>query len=242
MKLLENLNLRVLVFVVVFLLGAGMGGMYTKIQYLEQGSGGLVPRPRAGTQPPVAPTEPPPPTKAEPKITDEDPVLGDSNAKLTIVEFGDFQCPFCGRFHKDTLSQIKKDYIETGKVKFVFKHLAFLGKESTDAANAAECAKEQGKFYEYHDELYNNQSGENQGAFAINNLKKFAINIGLNASQFNQCLDTQKYNAHVQADNAEANRLGFNSTPSTVIGDTPIIGAQPYNSFKTIIDQKLSEL
>ena len=118
--------------------------MYIKIQYLEKGG-------VAGTAAPTVPTAaapqaPPAPTKVDVKVTDQDPFLGDPNAKLTVVEFSDFQCPFCGRFFKDVGPQLKKDYIDTGKVKFVYKHLAFLGKESTDAANASECAKEQNKF------------------------------------------------------------------------------------------------
>ena len=249
MKLLENPIVAILAAVVIFLLGAAMGGMYTKIQVLEGKAAGTTNALAAGTaapagnnQTPSAPTAPPSPTKVDPKVTADDPYQGNANAKLTVVEFGDYQCPFCGRFFSDTEPQLKKDYIDTGKIKFVFKNLAFLGKESIDAANAALCAKEQNKFWEYHDKIYSNQKGENQGAFSIDNLKKFAADLGLNTTQFNGCLDAQKYSAQVQADVAEANRLGFNSTPSTAVGDTPVIGAQPYASFKTIIDQKLSAL
>ena len=227
----------VLTAIAVFLVGGAIGGMYIKIQYLEKGG-------VAGTAAPTVPTAaapqaPPAPTKVDVKVTDQDPFLGDPNAKLTVVEFSDFQCPFCGRFFKDVGPQLKKDYIDTGKVKFVYKHLAFLGKESTDAANASECAKEQNKFWQYHDTLFNSQDGENRGTFSTDNLKKFAVDLGLNTAKFNACLDSQKYNARVQADIAEAGRLGFNSTPSTAVGDVPVIGAQPYSAFKTIIDQKL---
>lgn len=243
---LGNPIVQILAAVVVFLLGAAIGGMYTKIQYLEgRGVNALAAAPAApagNNQQAAAPQAPQAPTKVDVKVTDQDPFLGDPNAKVTVVEFSDFQCPFCGRFFKDVEPQLKKDYIDTGKVKFVYKHLAFLGKESTDAANASECAKEQNKFWQYHDKLFNSQNGENQGAFSIDNLKKFALDLGLNAGQFNACLDSQKYNDHVQTDVAEANKNGFNSTPSTAVGDTPVIGAQPYNAFKTIIDQKLSEL
>jgi protein-disulfide isomerase len=137
--------------------------------------------------------------------------------------------------------QIVKDYVDTGKVKFVYKQLAILGKESTDAAIASLCAKEQNKFWEYYDYLYTHQQGENQGAFSPDNLKKFAVEMGLNASQFNDCLDQQKYNDQVQADIAEATRLGFNSTPSVAVGSTPIIGAQPYAQFKAAIEAELNK-
>lgn len=245
---LGNPIIKLLVGMVVLLLGAVMGGMYTKIQYLEKGKGvnaltaAPLVAPAGNNQPAAAPAAPQAPTKVDVKVTTDDPYLGNANAKLTVVEFGDFQCPFCGRFFKDVEPQLKKDYIDTGKVKFIYKHLAFLGKESTDAANASECAREQNKFWQYHDRLFNSQNGENQGAFSLENLKKFAIDLGLNAGQFNACLDGQKYNDRISADVAEAKRLGFNGTPSTAVGDTPVIGAQPYNAFKTIIDQKLSAL
>lgn len=225
--------------VVVFLLGAALGAMYVKIQYLESKAGNVA---GTGVAPaPTAPTAPAAPTKVDVKVTADDPVKGNPNAKLTIVEFADFQCPYCGRFFKDTLPSVTKEYIDTGKVKFVYKSLAFLGKESTDAANAALCAKEQNKFWEYHDKLYNSQSGENQGAFATANLKQFAADLGLDTTQFNSCLDSQKYNAQVVADQAEASRNGFNSTPSLAIGSTPIIGAQPYAQFKAAVDAELAK-
>lgn len=222
-----------------------MGGMYTKIRFLEAGYSGsakvvAAALPSAPTAP-APPSAPQAPTKVNIQISADDPVKGKSTAKLTIVEFGDYQCPFCGRFFKDVQPSIIKDYVDTGKAKFVYKNLAFLGKESTDAANAALCAKEQNKFWEYHDKLYNSQNGENQGAFSVDNLKKFASDIGLNVLKFNTCLDGQKYNAQVQADIAEAKRVGFQSTPSTAIGSTPIIGAQPYSQFKTIIDTELAK-
>ena len=230
--------------VIIFLIGAVTGGMYTKIQYLEKGVTGTaaLAAPSGNNPQAAAPAAPAAPTKVNIKVTTDDPSLGNANAKLTVVEFGDYQCPFCGRFFKDVETQLKKDYVDTGKVKFVFKNLAFLGKESTDTANAALCAKEQNKFWEYHDKIYSSQQGENQGTFSIDNLKKFAADLGLNSSQFNQCLDSQKYNAQVTADAAEANKNGFQSTPSTAVGDAPVIGAQPYSAFKTIIDQKLSAL
>lgn len=240
----ENPLLLIVGAFVIFVIGAAVGGMYTKIQYLEgQALGGnTVQAPAGNGQQAGAPKAPAAPTKVNIKVTADDPFLGDPNAKLTVVEFGDFQCPFCGKFHNEVVSELKKDYIDTGKIKFVFKNLAFLGKESTDTANAALCAKEQNKYWEYHDKIYISQSGENQGTFSIDNLKKFALDLGIEPTQFNDCLDAQKYNAQVTADNAEANKNGFNSTPSTAVGDTPVVGAQPYSAFKTIIDQKLAAL
>jgi protein-disulfide isomerase len=230
-----------LLVIVFFILGAAVGGMFVKIQYLEGKVAGVntaaVPSPAA----PAAPTAPTGPTKVNVQVTADDPVKGNPNAKLTIVEFADYQCPYCARFQQDVLTQMIKDYVDTGKVKFVFKNLAFLGKESTDAANAALCAKEQNRFWEYHDKLFSSQNGENQGGFAPDKLKGFAAALGLNASQFNDCLDKEKYNAQVTADIAEANKNGFQSTPSTAIGTVPLIGAQPYAQFKTAIDAELAK-
>ena len=226
--------------IVFLLLGAVLGGMFTKIQYLESKSG-TVAGTTAPTGAPAAPTAPPTPTTANVKVLDTDPVKGDPKAKLTIVEFADYQCPFCQRFFKDVEPQLIKDYVDTGKAMFVFKDLAFLGKESTDAANAALCAKEQNKFWEYHDYLFSHQGAENSGTFAPDKLKGFAADLGLNASQFNTCLDSQKYSSQVAADQAEASKNGFNSTPSVAVGSTPIIGAQPYAQFKTAIEAELAK-
>lgn len=238
------LNSRVVKFkelgivLVVFVVGLALGGMFVKIQYLE----GKVAGAQTAAPQPSAPSAPQGPTTVNVNVTADDPIKGNPNAKLTIVEFADYQCPFCEKFFKDAYPQIIKDYVDTGKAKFVFKNLAFLGKESVDAANAALCAKEQNKFWEYHDKLFNSQNGENQGGFAVDKLKGFAVSLGLNAGQFNDCLDKQKYNAQVQADNAEANKNGFNSTPSVAVGSTPIIGAQPYPQFKTAIDAELAKI
>ena len=240
MKNFLNPLVLVLSAVVIFVVGAALGGMFVKIQYLE-GKMGTTPAQTADSAAPANPTAPTPPSTVSVTVTADDPVKGNPNAKVAVVEFADFQCPFCERFFTETEPKIIKDYVDTGKVKFVYKNLAFLGKESTDAANAAFCAKEQNKFWEYHDYLFSHQGAENSGAFSVDNLKKFAVTLGLNATQFNSCLDSQKYNNLVQADLAEASKVGFNSTPSIAVGSTPIIGAQPYAQFQTAIEAELAK-
>ncbi len=239
MKLKELPFLPLLAVVFFFALGITLGGGFMYIKSLESKVAGV--NTAVNNPTPTAPTQPQAPTKVDIKVTASDPVKGNPNAKLTIVNFSDYQCPFCGRFYKDVETQIIKDYVDTGKAKYVFKNLAFLGQESTDAANAALCAKEQNKFWEYHATLFENQKGENQGDFAKDKLKKFAADLGLNATQFNDCLDKQKYNAQVQADVAEANKNGFQSTPSTAVGTVPLVGALPYAQFKTAIDAELAK-
>ena len=161
---------------------------------------------------------------------------GDANAPVTIIEFGDFQCPFCGRFFAETEPQINKAYIQSGKVRFGYFGFAFLGQESNWAAEAAECAADQDKFWEYHDKLYSSQSGENQGAFNKENLKKFAEDIGLDTRAFNECFDSGKYTKLIQEESSVASSIGVRSTPTFLVNGQPLIGAQPFEMFQQTID------
>ncbi len=165
---------------------------------------------------------------------------GDPNAPVTVIEFSDFQCPFCGRFASTTQLQLDEAYINPGKVRFGYVHLAFLGEESQWAAEASECASDQEKFWEYHDLLFKSQSGENQGAFSKDNLKKFAVDLGLDATAFNDCLDSGKHADLVQKDTTLGQSLGINSTPTFAVAGQPLVGAQPFEAFQKIIDQVLS--
>lgn len=174
---------------------------------------------------------------------------GDENAPLTIVEFSDYQCPFCGRHVKNTYPQIEEEYIKTGKVKYVFADfpLAF-HKEAPEASEAALCAGDQGKFWEMHDVLFNNQR-----ALQAENLPKYAQEAGVNNMEsFNACLKNDKYKKTVD-DNLEAGKkAGIRGTPSFILGySTPdnkdvkfvsmIRGARPFESFKSEIDSLLAE-
>jgi len=164
---------------------------------------------------------------------------GDPNAPVTMIEFGDFQCPFCGRFFAQTEPQIDKAYIQNGKVRFGYFNFAFLGAESTWAAEAAECASDQNKYWEYHDKLYASQAGENQGAFSKDNLKKFAAALGLDTQTFNQCLDSGKYTSLIQADTQASSAFGVQSTPTLLINGQSVVGAQPFAVFQQTIDPLL---
>jgi protein-disulfide isomerase len=115
--------------------------------------------------------------------------------------------------------------------------LAFLGDESIWAAEASECANDQGKFWEYHDLLFQSQNGENQGAFNKDNLKGFAAKLGLDTAKFNECLDSGKYTAQVQSDSDAGSQLGVRSTPTFVVNGQPLVGAQPFETFQTIFQQ-----
>jgi len=177
------------------------------------------------------------------KITADDHVVGNKDAKVTIVEFADFRCPFCKRFFDQTTPQILKDYVNTGKAKLVYKHYAFLGPQSIWAAEASECAAEQGKFWEFHDWLFTNQAPESDlEYYSKSNLIKYAGKVaGLNISQFTSCLNTDKYVQKVSADLAEGQRVGVKGTPTTFVNGLIVVGAQPYTSFQAIIDGELKK-
>lgn len=174
-------------------------------------------------------------------VSSSDFVLGDQNAPVTVIGYGDFQCPFCGKFFEETESVLREKYIKTGKVKFIYRDFAFLGQESLWAANAARCASEQDKFWQYHDYLYGNQRGENQGAFSKENLKSFAVAMGLDKEKFNTCLDSEKYTAAIQKETKEGGEAGVSGTPANFINGKLYAGALPTASFIQIIDNELNK-
>lgn len=168
-------------------------------------------------------------------ITKTNHVRGDFNAPVTLVEFSDFECPFCER-HFPTLTKILNDY--QGKVRLVYKHFPLsIHPNSQKAAEASECADEQGKFWEYHDKLFTGQPA----GFSLDKFKQWAKDIGLNADQFNNCLDTGKYTQKVQTDEQEGQQKGVQGTPATFVNGQLVSGALPYDSFKQVIDQALSK-
>ena len=167
--------------------------------------------------------------------------LGDKAATVTIVEFSDFQCPFCERFHQTIESQLRQQYVDTGKAAFVYKHSAFLGQESIWAAQAAECAADQGKFWAFHDLLFDRQNGENQGAFTKDKLLGFAKELNLDMTKFEPCLKNDETLQRVTADTQEGSQAGVRGTPTFFINGKPLVGAQPWQAFQQAIDAALSQ-
>ncbi len=151
------------------------------------------------------------------KIEPSDYVLGNLDAKVAIIEYSDFQCPYCEKFYQEGEKTIRENYVATGKVSFVYRDYAFLGEESIKAAEAARCAGNQGKFWEYHDYLFDHQGGENAGNLSTTNLKSFAKEIKLNTADFDQCLDSGKYTEAVANSFTEGEKIGVQATPSTLI-------------------------
>ena len=180
--------------------------------------------------------------KETPKISERDVVLGDPNAPVSFIEYGDYQCPFCGRFFEQVEPPLRDAYIKTGKVKMVFRNFAFLGPESLAAAEATECAKDQNAFWVYHDALYTAEirdGKENNGNLIRDLFLKLANDLHLDANTFAACLDSKKYADQVEADVAHAQSLGVNSTPTTFINSKIFEGALPYAQFKAAIDSFL---
>lgn len=175
-------------------------------------------------------------------LADDDVILGDPKAPVTIVEFGDYQCPFCGRFFSQVEPMIREEYIKTGKVKMVYRDFAFLGPESQGAALASQCAAEQGKFWAYHDELYKAEIAdgvEHNGNLSAVFFKSLASQLGLDGNKFNSCLDSQKYKDEVQKDYNDAVAAGVKGTPTTFVNGKLISGAVPYETIKALIEEAL---
>lgn len=143
--------------------------------------------------------------------------MGNPNAPVKVVEYADFQCPYCKEYAQQLEPQIDKNYVETGKVYFTYVPYSFIGPESFAAAEAAYCANDQGKFWEYHDILFANQQSENSGAFSNKRLIAFASAIGLDTSKFQSCLNSQKYKDQVNQDIVKGNQAGVSATPSFVV-------------------------
>ena len=176
------------------------------------------------------------------KTSDRDVILGDPKAPVTLIEFGDYQCPFCGRFFEQVELPLREEYIKTGKVKMVFRNFQFLGPESTAAAEAAECAKDQKQFWAYHDVLYETEikdGRENNGNLNRDLFLKLADELKLDHSTFTSCFDSKKYTGQVEKDTDNAKVLGVNSTPTTFINSQKIQGALPYAQFQAAIDSIL---
>jgi len=174
-------------------------------------------------------------------IENGSPFLGNPDAPITILEWGDYQCTFCYKFHQNTLKIIDEDYIKTGKVKMVFKDFPLNGPDSKLAAEASYCAQDQQKYWQYHDELYRNWGGERTGWITREALSEFAQTVNLDIEKFNECLDDGKHESRVNSLYAFGNNIGVDATPSfLVFNDQEIIkirGNQPLEVFLKTFDK-----
>ena len=166
--------------------------------------------------------------------TDGFPALGPASAPITLVEFGDFQCPFCREWEQQTYQPLLAAY--PGKIRFVFRDfpLTSIHPNAMPAAEAAQCANEQGQFWSFHDKLFGSET------LSDDVYKQYAQQLGLDMTKFNDCLSTHKYAQQIQADSDFATNLGINSTPTFFINGLAVIGAQPLETFKSVIDKELA--
>jgi len=177
-------------------------------------------------------------------LTNGSPILGNSNAPITLIEFGDYQCHFCNVFFHSIEGDILKNYVETGKVKMIFKDYNIIGPDSVNASHGAHCANDQGLFWEYHDILYSNWTGENNGWASSENLGKFAQEIGLDLDIWSECMLNGKHSQTILGSNEDAKSLELTGTPAFfVIGPdgktTRLFGAQPYETFEKVFENEL---
>lgn len=247
-SLIMNIPLQTLgtkiVYIVLLVAFLVIGYLIGKVEALQGGSffagsqQAVVPTqvPQAGApQQPAAPD----PEKVKKELkTGHLPVEGNENAKVTIIGFSDFECPFCGRFYSETLGQIRSEYIDTGKVKLYFRHypLSFHPK-AVPLALASECANDQGAFLKMHNKIFDNNA--TVANMTDDQIKQWGADLGLNTSTFNDCYDNKTHQKKIDEDFAAGGAVGVSGTPTFYINGKQLVGAQPFASFKAIIDEEL---
>ncbi len=170
---------------------------------------------------------------------------GDPKAPVKIVEYADFQCPFCQKWVLETAHALEQEFVETGQVLLEYHYFAFLGEESKKAAEAAECAADQGAFWHMHDVLYSHQGAENSGVYSAGNLKTYATEVakrvdGFDTGKFNSCLDSGSKRQVVETLTQQARQAGVSSTPTFTVNGQAVVGAQPIDVFRTAIERAKS--
>ena len=177
-------------------------------------------------------------------LSNGSPILGDPNAPITLVEFGDYQCHYCNVFFQSIEKDIVKNYVDTGKVKIIFKDYNIIGEDSVIASQGAHCANDQGLFWEYHDILYSNWTGENNGWASSENLAIFAQQIDLNMNKWSECMKKGSHSQTINESNNDARSLELTGTPAFFVINSEgkvskLFGAQPFEVFKKIFDSQL---
>lgn len=175
------------------------------------------------------------------EVAAADKILGTADAPVEVVEYLDYQCPYCKQFADGAEQQLRDDYVASGQVRFVVRNLAFIGDESIWAAEAAECAEEQDRFWDYHDKLFAEQGRENSGAFGRENLKRFAAELGLDTAAFDQCLDSDKYRDQVRDERAEAQLRQIRATPSLLVDGRLVENGANYAVLRAAIEAALAQ-
>ena len=188
----------------------------------------------------------PPKITLDTLVSNGSPIFGDSNAPITLVEFGDYQCHYCNVFFQSIEKEIIKNYVETGKVKIIFKDYNIIGPDSINASHGAHCANEQELFWEYHDILYSKWTGENNGWASPTNLTMFAESIDADMDKWTECMNAKKYSKIIMDSNNDAKSLELTGTPAFFVinsngGVSKLFGAQPFEVFQKIFDAELEK-
>lgn len=175
--------------------------------------------------------------------TQTDPLeksIGPTDAKVVVTEYGDYQCPGCKSFALEIVPKIKADFVDTGQVRFAFRQMAFIGDESILAAEATECANDQGKFWEYHEKVYQNQGGENVGTYTVDSLTTWAGEVSLDTAKFKSCLTSHKFRGKVRQETNTGSNQGVYSTPALFINDKLVDPGSSYEQIKALITQAVA--
>ncbi|MEK7571464.1 MAG: DsbA family protein [Patescibacteria group bacterium] len=238
----ENTRINGFLVVCLVIFAFLLGMLVSKVTYLEKMATQSAPTPAApgAAEPTIAPP---------PQIVDvasgKLPILGDPNAKVTVVEFSDFQCPFCKRAFDDAIAQIKKEYVDTNKIAFAFRHspLTSIHPNAREASLASECANEQGDFWTYHDQLFNTQDdwSPKAGNAATDAFIEIAGGLGMDADQFRSCLESEKHAPRVDADMQDASTVQVDGTPTFFINGYRVVGAVPFADIKKVIEAELKK-
>ncbi len=217
-----------------FLIGLGAGFGLALVAYnrgAEDATAALETALRGAVQAQAAPQPTQPPSRLDNVSVDDDPALGPGNAPVVIVEFSDFRCPYCKRFRDETLPALLEQYGD--QIRFVYRDFPVVGGEAD--AEAAECADEQGKFWPYHDALFENFRAQS----TVDDYVALAENLGLDTGAFRQCLDSGAMRQEIIGDVTDAQDYGITGTPTFFINGVRVIGAQPLSVFQSVIDQEL---
>ncbi|WP_053057702.1 DsbA family protein [Rubrobacter aplysinae] len=169
------------------------------------------------------------------------PTLGDEDAPVTMVEYSDFQCPYCGQFAREVEPDLVEEYVKNGTLNIQWRDFPYLGQESVNAALAAREAQEQGSFWEYHEALYENQDSVNSGAFSDDNLKSLAEEVGIDPGKVEESLTSSEHEAAVSRDFEKGQGMGITGTPTFIINGQTIVGAQPKEEFERVIEEAAAQ-
>lgn len=239
----EKTNLNHLLVILVVILAFISGVLATRVWYLEKDTQNKNTALIANNTNPTQPTE-----QIAQRIEDVKighlPLLGEQNAKIKIVVFSDFQCPYCKRFVDETFKDLRTDYINTGKVALYFRHYPLpFHQNAQKAAESAECANEQDNFWQYHDILFDKQTewSEKAANDALDTFISYAASLNLNTEKFSACLKEDRYKKVIEEDIADGQKYGVTGTPTSFINGLTVVGAQPYSSIKSSIDQELAK-